>query len=308
MTVVAERARSRSREEDAAGSRSTIILCADDYALSGGVSRGIEELAAARRLSATSALVTLDRWPADAAALRPLRGHLSIGLHFNLTLGRPLGPMPKLAPSGASPTLGRLATRALLHALDMSEIKAEIMRQLDRFEADLGFPPDHIDGHQHVQVLPVVRQALLAVIAERYPRRPPLVRVPASLPRAIFGSGAARSKAATVALLGLGFGGSVRTAGLPANDTFAGFSRFDPSRPYARELQDALREPGRRHIVMCHPGHPDAELAGLDPIVARRGMEHEALMREPDLPVRIWHPSREPDGPALDWSDLEDGA
>ena len=36
---------------------------------------------------------------------------------------------------------------------------------------------------------------------------------------------------------------------------------------------------------MCHPGHPDAELAGLDPVVDRRRMEYDALMRDPDLPA-----------------------
>ena len=71
-----------------------------------------------------------------------------------------------------------------------------------------------------------------------------------------------------------------------------------------QELQSALREPGRRHIVMCHPGHPDAELARLDPVVARRRMEYEALMRDRSLPERIWRPSRNADGPALDWPRL----
>ena len=36
-----------------------IILCADDYALTEGVSRAIGELAAAQRLSATSVLVNV---------------------------------------------------------------------------------------------------------------------------------------------------------------------------------------------------------------------------------------------------------
>ena len=89
---------------------------------------------------------------------------------------------------------------------------------------------------------------------------------------------------------------------LPINDSFAGFSNFDVSEPYADELQSALSQPGRRHIVMCHPGHPDAELAGLDPVVERRRMEYDALMRDPGLPARIWRPSRSADGPPLAWA------
>jgi hypothetical protein len=30
-------------------------------------------------------------------------------------------------------------------------------------------------------------------------------------------------------------------------------------------------------------------------------MEYEALMREPDLPERIWRPSRSADGPPVVW-------
>jgi hypothetical protein len=281
-----------------------IILCADDYAMSAGVSRGIAELAAANRLSAISALVTVARWTADAEALRAHRGHLSLGLHLNLTLGPPLGSMPRLAPSGAFPGLGRLAGRALLGLLDIAEVRGEVERQLDRFEDALGYPPDHIDGHQHVHALPGVRRALIEAVVARYPRRPPLIRVPGSLGRAIAGAGQARAKAATVALLGLGLAGALRRAGLSANDSFAGFSRFNVAEPYERELRAAMRAPGQRHIVMCHPGHPDAELAGLDPVVARRGMEYEVLMREPGLPELIWRPSRAPDGPGLDWREL----
>ncbi|MGA8169409.1 MAG: ChbG/HpnK family deacetylase, partial [Methylocystis sp.] len=42
----------------------TITLCADDYALSYGVSAGILEALRAGRLSAVSALTNGPRWPA----------------------------------------------------------------------------------------------------------------------------------------------------------------------------------------------------------------------------------------------------
>ena len=48
-----------------------LILCADDYALTEGVSRAIGELAAARRLSATSVMVTTPHWPAAAPRCAP---------------------------------------------------------------------------------------------------------------------------------------------------------------------------------------------------------------------------------------------
>ena len=59
------------------------VLCADDYALTEGVSRGIEELARAGRLSATSALVTTRHWPEHARRVAGLRRHVQVGLHLN---------------------------------------------------------------------------------------------------------------------------------------------------------------------------------------------------------------------------------
>jgi predicted glycoside hydrolase/deacetylase ChbG (UPF0249 family) len=283
-----------------------IILCADDYALTEGISRAVGELAAAQRLSAASVLVTSAHWPAGAPRLCVHRGHLSVGLHLNLTLGAPTGPMPHLAPDGKFPGLRGLLARALLGLLHKDEIAAEIGRQLDRFEAGMRAPPDHIDGHQHVHALSGVRQALLETVQRRYPSRPPLIRDPSDRLRTAIARGVAVPKALTVGGLALGFGRTARGRGLPVNDSFAGFSDFAESKPYADELQSALSQPGRLHIVMCHPGHPDAELAAIDPVVGRRGMEYEALMRDPGLPQRIWRPSRNPDGPPLDWAELRD--
>ena len=280
-----------------------IILCADDYALTQGISRAIGELAAARRLSATSAIVTGPHWPAMAQRLLVHRSHLALGLHLNLTLGAPLGPMPRLAAQGQFAGFGALA-RAAVGGLRIGEIRGEIDRQLDRFEQHLGSSPDHIDGHQHVHAFPLIRRALLEAVVYRYPRSPPLIRNPADHLRAILARRLAVPKAVVVALLASGFARAARERGLPTNDGFAGFSAFDPAGDYGEELARALKVPGRRHIIMCHPGHPDAELSGLDPVVERRRMEYTVLMRDPLLPQRIWRPERAASGPSLVWSQL----
>jgi chitin disaccharide deacetylase len=287
-----------------AGSHSLpmLILCADDYALTEGVSRAIGELAAARRLSATSAMVTTPHWPAMAQRLAVHRGHLAVGLHLNLTLGAPAGIMPKLAPGGAFPGRNALMLRALPGLLGAREVRDEIERQLDAFERSIGFPPDHVDGHEHVHVLPGIRSVLLEAIARRYGTVKPLVRDPSDRWQAIAARGASRGKAMAVAALALGLAGQARSLQIPTNNGFSGFSRFDETVPYADELAAALIEPGPRHIAMCHPGHPDAELASLDPVVQRRRMEYETLMRDATLPDRIWRPVRAADGPPVDWA------
>src|ERR687897_2242567 len=144
----------------------SVVLCADDFGLADGVSRGIVELAAMGRLSATGAMTNMPGWR-RAADLTPLKGRIGIGLHLNLTTGSPLGPMPNLAPSGGFPPLKELLPKALRRGLNGDEIAGEIGRQLDAFEEAHGEPPSFIDGHQHVHVLPAIRGALFRVLGER---------------------------------------------------------------------------------------------------------------------------------------------
>ena len=276
----------------AADCGSAVILCADDYAISDGVSRGIEELASAGRLSAASALVNLPAWVPDGPRLATLRRHIATGLHVNLTLGAPLGPMPNLAPAGALPSLARLLTRGLAGRLDEAEIAAEVSRQVDRFEQATGCPPDFIDGHQHVHALPGVRDGFLCAVSARFTREHPLIRDPADHAFAIIGRGGAVLKALSLSVLAGGFGEEMRRAGFPTNRGFAGFSAFGTVVPFQRELHRFFSHPGSCHMVMCHPGYPDAGLARLDGVVARRRMELDALMSMPGLDRAIWHPLR----------------
>src|SRR5262249_759423 len=75
-----------------------VILCADDFGMAPGISEAILSLAEGRRLSATSALVTGPLWPRYGPMIARLRNRVAVGLHINLSFGRPLGAMPRLAP------------------------------------------------------------------------------------------------------------------------------------------------------------------------------------------------------------------
>lgn len=282
------------------------LLVADDYALSPGVSAGIETLAAARRLSGTAAITTLPGWGAAGARVARLRQQIALGLHLNLTLGAPLGPMPGHAPGGILPPVEGWILRAWTGRIDTAEVEEEIERQFARFEAVAGAAPDYVDGHHHVHALPGVRAALLRVIARRYPRgAAPLLRLPGDRPRRILARGGAWPKALVLALATAGARAAFHRADAPVNDGFAGFSGFDRSLPFARELARFAQAPGPRHLVMCHPGHADAALAALDPLSARREDEFAALMADATLPARIHHPAatRDTDG-RIDWRRL----
>jgi chitin disaccharide deacetylase len=289
-------------EGHATWSQSTgVFLCADDFAMTNGISRAIVELAEAHRISATSAMTTTTHWPAHATWLARIRGNIATGLHLNLTLGAPLSVMPKLAPDRLFPVIGRLTTMAVRGSLDRDEIATEIERQITVYEREMGFSPDHIDGHQHVHALPIVRDALFDVLAKRFPigGPRPLLRSPTDSPLRNLRRRTTIAKALTLSWLTRGFAEQARRSGFPTNVGFSGITTFGPHRASA-DLMAACRSPGSRQMIMCHPGFVDEELARIDPVTERRQREFDVL-REEAMPLPIWRPQRSATGPPVSW-------
>lgn len=246
-------------------------LLADDYGIAPGTSRGIRELLAAGRLSGTSCLVLSPHWRQAAPALRAMAAQADVGLHLAFTDFPPLGPMPRLAPGGRLPGLGRLAPAALAGRLDAGEIGGEIDRQFDAFEAGLGRPPDYVDGHQHVHQLPLIRTQLL----DRMRRRAPgaALRIADEPIAAIMRRRVAWPRALAISLLGRGLRRLADRAGIASNRRFAGVRGFADRRPYRVLFRRFLAGAPAGLAVMCHPGHPDDALRALDPVVATRAEE-----------------------------------
>lgn len=258
----------------------SFALCADDYALSPAVSAGIREALAAGRLSATGAMTNQPFWPQEAGRLAAVRGEAEIGVHLTLTLGRPLGPAPSLASEGSFPAVGQVIKAALAGRLPLDELRAEIDRQFDAFEAAMGAPPAFVDGHQHVHALPGVRDALLDAMAARGWAGKVWTRDSADRATRVLRRGGETKKALVVAALTRGYAAAARRRGFSVNDGFSGFSAFDPAQDYGAAFARFLAAPGAAHLVMCHPGRVDDALRALDPVVATRPQELDFLLSE----------------------------
>src|SRR5881394_1125510 len=105
-----------------------LAVCADDFGLSPGVSRGIAVLAHAGRLTAISCLANGPHWRPSAPLLHELPEPVQLGLHFNLTEGAPLSHelrawWPRL------PGLPKLIALAHLRAVPHDAIAAEFAAQ-----------------------------------------------------------------------------------------------------------------------------------------------------------------------------------
>lgn len=255
-----------------------VVVCADDYALTPGISRGIRELIAARRISATSVMTVSEFWPLEAPALRQAVATTGadIGLHLTLTEQRPIGRLPVLAPDGHLPSVGNLIGMSLTRRLPLVEIEREIERQIEGFLAVWGGPPAHIDGHHHTHQLPGIRDCLLRIAAQLNPR--PYLRVCHEPLGRIIARRIAAPKAIVISNLGAGFARRARAAGFDTNDGFSGvYDLAGPAVDIEATFSAFVTHTGARPIVMCHPGYVDAELAGRDPVSAPRADERAFL-------------------------------
>jgi predicted glycoside hydrolase/deacetylase ChbG (UPF0249 family) len=218
----------------AAGAPRRIWLCADDYGISPAVNTAIRDLIVRGRLNATSVMVvapSFNRFEADA--LRVLNANeprAAIGLH--LTLTAPFTPSSRnFLPlrDGAFPALRALLGSALLHRLAASSLIAEIESQLAGFEQAFGRAPDFIDGHQHVQLFPQVREAVLAVARAKAPGAW-LRQCGRAVPWATrLGNG----KALLLDIFSRRFRRSAAARGVATNPAFAGAYGFDDKADFA---------------------------------------------------------------------------
>lgn len=257
----------------------TIMVCADDYALSRGIGIAIRRLAEAGRISATSCLVTSPLWREEAVLLRPCLGRIDVGLHLSFTYPPPLGRLPTLAAPSRPPTVGGLLWRSLLGRIDAEEVAFEVDSQIDRFGEATGRLPDFIDSHHHVHILPGIREAVIAVFARRlrgtgaWLRLPPrpLADVPAHWQLAVPG-------AAAIGLAGRRLARLAAVHGIPGNAGMRGIRRFSNDPPYARLAERFLRGLDHRGLIICHPGIGLGEAIPTRHPMAARQDEYRFLM------------------------------
>lgn len=257
-----------------------IVVCADDYGLSSGVCAAIEELIAIQRLSATSAMTGLPAWRRNGGSLRRLVANhpADVGLHLTLTDQKPLSPARSLLTAdGRLPPVGLLTRRALAGRLPGDEVRTEIEAQLDAFEEVWGAPPDYVDGHQHVHVLPGIRGPLMAILAARYPGRRLWIRHCGLDPASPGAWRFAPVKAAVIGLLSRRLRHDAAAAGLATNRRFRGLYDFSGRVPYGDIFRACLEGPRDGLLVHCHPGHVDDELTTLDSLTAPREREFAYL-------------------------------
>jgi chitin disaccharide deacetylase len=209
-----------------------LIVNADDFGLTAGVSRGI--LRAHREGLVTSATVLASLPPQPELDAAAAGAGLGLGLHFNLTWGHPV------SPAGTVPSLvdaeGRFGRdlAALQERARPDDVRRECETQIEVFSRRFGRPPTHLDSHHHVHRVPRVMDAVVdVVLAARLPLR---------------------SQDA-------GFREGLRRHGIATTDHFLGDAQVEPYWTTERLLDQLATLPLGVTELMCHPGVFDEDLA-----------------------------------------------
>jgi chitin disaccharide deacetylase len=255
-----------------------IWLCADDYGLSDGVNRAIRDLIERGRLNATSVMMVGPSIGRDevatlqAAVAKSPR--CAIGLHATLTAPfRPLTMHFRPVDGGMFLPFPKLLRAGLWRRLDPEMIRAELLVQLAAFREMFGRAPDFVDGHQHAQLFPQVRDAFLGAVKAAAPdawvrqggRNQPLAKRLGA------------PKALVLDVLSAQFRKRAAAAGIAFNPAFAGAYDFTSRPDFAALMQQFLDRLPEGGLVMCHPGFVDDMLVSLDPLTTQRENEHAFL-------------------------------
>ena len=269
-----------------------LIVNADDFGLTEGVNRAIID-------GHRNGIITSTTLMANGMAFEPAVAAssaaptLGVGVHLNLTQGRPVctaSQIPSIVtPRGLFyPSPGVLARRILARKVELRHIENELRSQIQKI-VSAGVRITHLDGHKHIHLLPPIFNVVLRLAREFGIQ---CVRCPIEPATSALGplrSGRrGRLRMAKQYVLGRALSAlaawqakEVAKAGLHRPDHFYGLSQTGF---LDRELLERmiLEVPDGTSEIMCHPGYVDeALLRTRTRLRAQRGTELRALTSPP---------------------------
>lgn len=142
-----------------------LIVNADDFGLTGGVNRAVEELHRAGVLTSTTLMARAEATD-EAIEIARSTPSLGVGCHVVLVDGEPVltaKEVPTLVDRKTGclqAKLGAFLQRLLNGRMDAAEIEAEARAQIDLIQSK-GLVLTHIDTHKHAHMFPAVLRPVL---------------------------------------------------------------------------------------------------------------------------------------------------
>jgi chitin disaccharide deacetylase len=262
-----------------------LIINADDFGLTSGVNRAIEEAGRAGRVTSATLMANARAFEEAVALAKKLPG-LRIGCHIVLVDGEPItSGIPSLTDGTAifKSSLKNFARAALREQISQAEIQREAAAQIGKIQS-AGISLTHVDTHKHTHVFPhVLRPVLKAakgcgIRAVRNPFEPI-----AAWPGALLGRPALWIRTFEAGLLSWfahRFRETVAEEGMSTTGGTVGI--IATGRMNQKLLLRTLRAlPEGTWELVCHPGYADSDLrAAGTRLIEAREVELETLASE----------------------------
>lgn len=144
-----------------------IIINADDFGITRGVNKAILDLADIGIITSTSVMTNMPYFK-DVTFLKDKK--IGIGIHFNLTVGRPVAEYRNISSivdkKGYFYSLSQLLTRVREGKVVDEEVEFELEEQIKRL-VDIGINPDHINSHESLIKYPFFAR-IMKILAQKY--------------------------------------------------------------------------------------------------------------------------------------------
>jgi predicted glycoside hydrolase/deacetylase ChbG (UPF0249 family) len=249
-----------------------LVIVADDFGLTKGVNKGVIECHRAGIVTSASLIVNTPG--SHQACAIACESNFDVGIHVNLTLGRPISPPGTVASLVSSDQtfhgLGGFLRRALQNRLKWSEIESEARAQIEH-ALSIGLMPKHLDSHHHVHVFPTIFK-IFSRLCHEY--EIPFLRIPTeALSVNLFHFHASLKKI----LISLAVSRANHARTQRGVDCFYGLSSYNSRNPRAalKNILHHVRE-GTSEL-MVHPAYNDPSLETIDPWNRQREKEVEIL-------------------------------
>jgi predicted glycoside hydrolase/deacetylase ChbG (UPF0249 family) len=164
----------RPKKEEPTVVKPLLIIQADDAGVHPAIDRGI--LSAIDRGPVTSVgVIVSGATAADFAEELEKRTEVGVALHLTLT-GAPALASTRLALQGEAlpPSWASLGRRLARGAISRDDVLTELRAQIRRART-LGLAIDHVDGHEHVHLMPGIADAIARLVRDE--GLPPRVRI-----------------------------------------------------------------------------------------------------------------------------------
>lgn len=257
-----------------------MIVCADDFGISQSVSDGIIELLSMERLTAVSCMLNYDKnIDNQMVKLINYKSNCDIGLHLNLTSGRPLtngldSSSGLVDQRGSFLSFNKLLKNVLTNRVNTSILFNEIEKQLNFFALLTNFLPNFIDGHQHVQQLPIIRDVLLELCAKIYKNNKFYLRVGTfPLRQAIVNNLSLRMIIGSVSidLFAKRYNQMIKSRKILCNNNLLGYHNYNSEERFEDVFSKYLTlVSSNNDIFFMHPGYIDDDLISRDSLVNGR--------------------------------------